>query len=250
VGWPEVFGNNVMAGKLESGTGVTPVNHGRDGHATLKIRRGAYLPHWTMEGSIYAVTFRLADSMPQGVLESWLFEREDLLRSAEQMGRPLSTSEEEKLHELHSERVEECLDVGHGACWMKDDRIAKTVADALDHFDSERYQLLAWCLMPNHVRVVVKPQTGYTLKNILHSWKSFTAHAANRILGRNGQFWQEEYYDHLIRNEDDFYQAVAYVFGNPEIAGLQGWRWTGGTGVTPVNHGRDGHATAFSVITS
>ena len=51
-------------------TGVPPVaaEHGRDGHATeapaIRIRQGAYLPHWTREGGIYFVTFRLADSLP------------------------------------------------------------------------------------------------------------------------------------------------------------------------------------------
>ena len=227
------------------GTGVPPViNHGRDGHATLQTRQGAYLPHWTKTGSTYAVTFRLGDSLPRKVLKAWLSERDKIIQTAKQMGRPLTEYEEKRLRELHSEKVETYLDAGHGQCWMKDDRIATVVADALMHFNGERYHLAAWCVMPNHVHVIIKPRDGHDLSGILHSLKSFTAHAANEILGLSGRFWQEEYYDHLIRDEEDFRHVVVYVLGNPKNAGLKGWKWVSGTGVSPVEyHGRDGHAT-------
>ena len=219
-------------------TGVPPVkSHGRDGHATLSIRQGARLPHWTLEGSTYAITFRLGDSLPKNVLDAWLFERENIVKTAEQMGRPLSADEEKRVDRLYSEKVGNYLDAGHGACWMKDDRIAGLVADALKHFDGERYDLVAWCVMPNHVHVVVKPRVGHELPDILHSWKSFTAHEANKILKRKGQFWEEEYYDHLIRDEGDFGRCVEYVLANPEKARLKEWKWLSSTGVPPVeNH--------------
>jgi len=49
----------------------------------IKIRQGAYLPHWTREGAIYAVTFRLADSLPKSVVQSWEFERLDIVRTGQ-----------------------------------------------------------------------------------------------------------------------------------------------------------------------
>jgi REP element-mobilizing transposase RayT len=75
------------------------------------------------------------------------------------------------------------------------------VADALRHFDGERYRLVAWCVMPNHVHAVVQPAAGHVLEEIVHSWKSFTAHQANKLLGRTGPFWMAEAYDHLVRDE-------------------------------------------------
>lgn len=243
----------------KSGTGVPPVNHGQDAHATLRIRRGAYLPHWTREGSIYAVTFRLADSLPKSLVEQWAFERDNLVKTASQLGRPLTQDEQKRLKELHSEKVESYLDSGHGACWLKEPRVAEVVASALKHFDGERYQLLGWCVMPNHVHVVVQPRQEHDLPNILHSWKSYTAKEANKILGRKGEFWQSEYYDHLIRDEQDLWHSIEYVVTNPKTAGLKDWRWVGrclekhsteqcdrterGTGVPPVKHGQDAHAT-------
>ena len=234
----------------ESGTGVPPVqsaSHGRDDHATpLNIRHGAYLPHWTKEGSTYAVTFRLSDSLPQKVLSDWQFERENIIKTAQQMGRPLSDHEQKRLRDLYSEKVEKYLDAGYGKCWMKDDRIGQIVSDALRHFDGDRYDLLAWCVIPNHVHVVIRPRNNHQLPDILHSWKSFTAHKANKILNREGQFWQREYYDHLIRDESDFNHCVEYILCNPEKAGLKNWKLRSSTGVPPVEsveHGRDDHAT-------
>ncbi|MBZ0265594.1 transposase [bacterium] len=191
----------------------------------MKIRKGARLPHWTLEGAVYAVTFRLGDSLPRSILDKWTFERKNIVKTAEQMGRPLSPNEETQLNYLYSEKVGKFLDAGHGRCWMKEDRIANIVAGSLRHFDGERYDLHVWCVMPNHVHVVVKPHSGHELSKILHSWKSFSAHEANKILKRKGKFWEVEYYDHLIRNEVDYAHCIEYVLANPEKAGLKNWKW-------------------------
>ncbi len=245
------------------GTGILPVSllekaHGQDAHATQEfhIRQGAYLPHWTREGAIYSVTFRLADSVPAPVLEAWRLERADLETAARRPARPLTANEYEKLISLHSEKIEAYLDSGAGACYLRMTEVAMIVSAALRHFDGERYELHDWCVMPNHVHVILRPLVGHTLENILHSWKSYTATAANRLLGRGGEFWQPEYYDHLIRDEADYHHAVDYVRRNPEKAGLRDWKWIGrgtgntpgGTGILPVSllektHGQDAHAT-------
>jgi len=228
----------------EGDTGILPVS------APLQIRQGAYLPHWTRKGATYAVTFRLGDSLPGHVLEAWRQERQAIVKTAEQMKRPLSEHEEKRLAELFSEKVEQHLDAGAGACWLKRDDLAQLVADALKFFDGNRYELIAWCVMPNHVHVVVKPLGDHTLPEILHSWKSFTANKANKLLGRTGEFWQPEYYDHLIRDAEDFDHAVEYVLRNPENAGLKEWKWVGhkwevgksGTDTLPVPAAQPAHA--------
>ncbi|WP_373653484.1 HsdR family type I site-specific deoxyribonuclease [Schlesneria sp. DSM 10557] len=197
------------------------------GATGIVIRQGANLPHWTREGGIYAVTFRLADSLPQAVVLTWKQEREEILNRAREMNRPLSPAEERQLQHLFSENVEKFLDAGAGHCWLRRPEIAELVANALAHFEGERYRLLAWCVMPNHVHVVVKPQPGHTLAEITHSWKSFTSNEANRRLARTGEFWQKESYDHLIRDEEDLEHAVTYVLNNPRAAGLDAWKWVG-----------------------
>jgi len=191
----------------------------------LLVRDRDRLPHWEIEGGTYFVTFRLADSLPQPVLRGLVLERLDIVRTAREQSRELTALEQKRLDELFSERVDKYLDSGVGACYLARADIASLVADAIRYFDGNRYCLAAWCLMPNHVHTVFKVLPGQSLDKILHSWKSFTAHKANAILGNTGSFWQREYYDRLVRNDEEFHQFIRYTANNPERAGLKNWKW-------------------------
>ena len=208
----------------------------------INKRRGALLPHWTKPRGVYSVTFRLADALPRSVIEEWCRERADILRTACILHRNLSFHERVRLQELH-EKLEQHMHKGYGACWMRRCDIAQVVANALNHFAEKRYRLFAWCVMPNHVHVVFQPFPGYSLSGILHSWKSFTAKRANILLGRRGEFWQEEYYDHLIRDPEDFLHCIEYVWTNPDVAGLQSWKWRWRVPPLPHNHVQDARET-------
>jgi len=70
-------------------------------------------------------------------------------------------------------------------------------------------------VMPNHVHSLIEMVKGYSLGGILHSWKSYTAKKANWILGRSGQFWDEDYYDRYIRDDDHLRIAIGYIEQNP-----------------------------------
>jgi REP element-mobilizing transposase RayT len=184
-----------------------------------RIRDRRYLPHWEVPKGVYFVTFRLADSLPGCVLEE--------LRAKSRAGPPIKKIPEKLVKKFPAKEIEKTLDVGHGAKHLARPEIADMVETALRAFDGVRYKLLAWCVMPNHVHVVFQPLGEWELARILHSWKSFTAHRVLREFGIRGTFWQREYYDHLIRDEEQFSRAVAYVLENPRRAGLEGWRWVG-----------------------
>lgn len=192
---------------------------------SITKRRGAYLPHWTKENGIYAVCFRLADSLPQSRLARIKWERASIEQRAKD--RPLTEWERLRLLALHQEKIERFLRSGHGACWLKRPEIASIIRNAFLRFDGARYRLLAWSIMPNHIHVVVQPRNGKHLPSILQSWKGFTAWKANKILGRSGPFWQTEYYDRLIRSRDELRHHIEYAWLNPEIARLKDlqWRW-------------------------
>src|SRR6185436_7875478 len=171
----------------------------------------------------------LRSSRPPAIhhLPAGRFAAQDVL---EKMARELAAHPEDKRQTERERRIAACLDAGLGACWLKDARIAALVEDALLHFDGQRYRLLAWCVMPNHVHALVETKEGFPLPEIVHSWKSFTANEANKILRRTGDFWQREYHDRFIRDDDHYRNAVVYIENNPVKAGLvktaQAWRYS------------------------
>ncbi|MCL5998993.1 MAG: transposase [Chloroflexi bacterium] len=179
-----------------------------------------YLPHLDQPGLCQSITFRLHDSVPEQVIQRWKEElhwRENLPSDA------LAVV-------ALRQRIVIYEDAGHGACWLREAHIATLVENALLHFDGERYRLMAWCIMPNHVHVLIETFPGHPLHKVLHSWKSFTAQKANEWLERKGEFWAREYYDRFIRDERHFNQTVAYIEQNPVKAGLvtsaEAWRFS------------------------
>ncbi|MFT3784835.1 MAG: helicase C-terminal domain-containing protein [Tepidisphaeraceae bacterium] len=204
------------------GTGVPPVSP-RSGP---ELRQGAYLPPLTESQAIYAVNFRLADSLP----------------TSAQSSAPTPETDESSIAEL--------LDKGHGSCILRDPRAVRIVQDALLHFDDEQYRLLAWCVMPNHVHAVLQPIGDNHLPAILHAWKSFTAPALLKLFPQQARIWQAEYFDRLVRDRDELARQVEYAELNSECAGIEDWPWRGRNdeqieaALSPSeNHGRDARAT-------
>jgi REP element-mobilizing transposase RayT len=154
-----------------------------------------YLPHFDHPALLQAITFHLADSLPTEVLFR-LKERAQLQKDPDL--------------ELR-QQIQKYLDAGHGSCVFKDARLARMVEYALFHFDGERYRLLAWVIMPNHIHVLIETISGYPLHKVVHSWKSFTAQKANKHLKQKGEFWQREYFDRFVRNEEHFNAVVRYI---------------------------------------
>jgi REP element-mobilizing transposase RayT len=226
--------------------GVPPAVAGasRPRFGEVKIRDRGRLPRWEKDSAIYFITFRLADSLPHAVLDRIESERQAIVKTAIGLRRNLSPDEHARIQRLSTPVIERFLDSGAGACHLRNSCIAEEVANALRHFDEKRYRLFAWCVMPNHVHVVVRLLPGQTLEAVVHSWKSFTAKQANRILGSHGIFWQREYYDHLIRDEAEFERAIDYVGENPAKAKLNDWKWVwvGGRDARPTA-AEDGGAT-------
>jgi hypothetical protein len=112
------------------------------------------LPHWRQNGVAYFVTFRLADSLPQSLLEQWRDERAVWLRWHPP---PWSPDEEREYEERFIDRIQEWLDAGLGACHLRRPDVRCRVERSLLHFDGKRYDIDAFVLMPNHLHAVIKP---------------------------------------------------------------------------------------------
>ncbi len=186
------------------------------------------LPHFDRAGVRQYVTYRLADSFPAARREEW---------------RVLMAIEDDR--ERHR-KLEHYLDLGHGACYLRNAPIAELVQRNLWHYDGRSYRLLAWVVMPNHVHAVIEVWQ-VPLGRILQAWKGYTAKEANKLLGREGTFWEDDYFDRYIRNEEHFRRVVRYVENNPVKAGLVSspteWPWSSahfrnqqGTSATTLVH--------------
>jgi REP element-mobilizing transposase RayT len=169
----------------------------------IKHTRG-YIPHLDPGECTQFITFRLADSMPQAVLEKWRLD----LKSGE-----ITDAGFRK-------RIETYLDQNYGARWLSDPRIALLVQNALLNLDGTLYRLIAWVIMPNHLHMLIQTMSGHAISDIMQSIKSFTAHEANKMLGRKGHFWFKEYFDRYVRDDRHFQATVRYIEENPVKARL------------------------------
>jgi putative transposase len=170
-----------------------------------------YLPHRDAPGLTQFVTFRLADAFPEELRAEW---------------RALMEIEEDR---RRLRQLEEYLDSARGECHLQRADVARMVEEALRFFHGTRYDLEAWILMPNHVHVLFT-QRDVSLSRITGTWKSYTAKEANRILGRSGQFWAEDYWDTYMRDDEQTVRTRHYIETNPVKARLvsdpRQWPWT------------------------
>jgi REP element-mobilizing transposase RayT len=212
------------------------------------------LPHIHSPGATLFVTFRLAGSIPKSVIEKWKQEKIWLEKERERLAKnaEITQNQKESFLEFNRRWFAKFEDVLHreesGTVWLKDENVANLVAESLKYRDGKVYKLHCFCVMPNHVHVIFTPflnertltEVKYsnplmfessepTLGEIMQSLKGYTAHEANKILNRQGQFWEVESYDHEVRNEEEFGRIVKYVLNNPVKAGLvknwQDWQW-------------------------
>jgi REP element-mobilizing transposase RayT len=215
-----------------------------------------HLPHWQPQDAVFFVTFRLKNSMPYEIIESLRKERERAKIALQR----LPQSERAKQDYLDERRYfgkwDTYLDKAEfGPRWLAQPEIADVVKEALHYRDGKVFDLHAFCIMLNHVHAVFQSRSGgqpdlhksggqpdlhksewhsdlqpdLPLSKIMQSLKRHTARQANIILGREGTFWQDESYDHVVRDNEEHIRIMNYVLENPVKAGLvsnwEDWRW-------------------------
>lgn len=197
-------------------------------------RRGRNLPHWSRPNGTYFLTFRTADSLPAETVARLREEFEiDYRILCRELSRAPNYEEVRPLQTERHRRAERYLDQSHGRCLLRDARCASIVADAIRHFDGERYDLHAWCVMPNHAHVLLTLHDDSLPTSVAGSWKKFSGRRINEAMGQSGAFWQEEGFDHLVRGPNSFDRICGYIWDNPGKAGLVDWPWAGGAGKLP-----------------
>ena len=119
----------------------------------------------------------------------------------------------------------------YGPRWLEEEAVARCVVQAIGRGETalRQYIVHAFVVMPNYVHLLIEPRTS--LARITNGLKGVSARDANRILARTGKhFWQDESFDHWVRNPGEFQRIRDYIVQNPVRAGLAqdplGWEWS------------------------
>jgi putative transposase len=202
-----------------------------------------YLPHWQPPGAVIFVTYRLFGSLPAEVLARLSEEKQQLSKE------PSHSRESRRDRTLrHGKRLfalaDDALDSARtGPRWLGRTDVANLIVENIFHHAGQKFRLWAFVAMPNHVHLLLEPLTirknlgtelndddFVALSRTTHALKSYTAKRANSVLNRHGAFWQEESYDHWVRDEKEFSRVVLYIENNPVKAGLvdlaEKWLWS------------------------
>ncbi len=199
------------------------------------IFRRRNLPHWDVEDKPSFITACLEGSIPAAGLRRIRAYRDELENRPCPKDLPEADWEMQK-HKLLYRLVDSLLDGECPTMHLSDERLAIVVQNAFLHFADERYHLYAFVVMPSHhhwvflpkedwVEQLIKSQAHKKLKRtpreaISHSIQSYTAKQCNRLLNKNGTFWQSETFDHFARDDAELHRIIQYIEQNPVVAGL------------------------------
>lgn len=174
------------------------------------------LPHWECSCVAAFITLRLGDSLPEDRLGPW---RKMLDEWKAAHPEPWDRETEMEYARLYRGEIEKWLDQGFGAAVFSDPVNRAVVEEALHYYDGKRYALYSFVVMPNHVHLLMMPTDGNTIASIMRLFKHYVSTKLAAVQSWEGKFWQNEYWDALIRNERHFMAVRRYIKSNsPAIA--------------------------------
>jgi len=163
------------------------------------------LPHWRQSGATYFVTFHLADALPAA-------KRNELasMRSEWELHNPPPRSEGAwtKYAKTVFDKVQQWLDAGCGDCWFRQPRYAAELRRAILHFHEVRYEIGCIVIMANHCHLAIRLFGDFQLEDEVGATKNVAANFVNKSERRRGTLWQQESYDHIIRDEEHLNRVV------------------------------------------
>jgi putative transposase len=180
-------------------------------------KTGNRLPHWQQDGATYFVTYRLAESIPCGLIERWRKDRQLWLESNP---KPWAAETESEYHRRFSREFDHMMDRSLGSCILRNSGIRDLLAGTFEMFEGERYLLHSWVVMPNNVHLLLTMAEGKGLEKAVTSWKNYTERKINELSRGCGAIWQRDYFDWIIRDWDHFANVARYIRRSPVKAKL------------------------------
>ena len=190
----------------------------------FEVWRGWYYhtpkPQPEIPYDVQLVTLRLVDALPASELQ--------------QMELDARMVQPAKHVHFKRQRTQDILNAGHGSCALQHAEVARAVLDVLEDQHAKRYKLIAWCIMPNQLHVLIEP--CFPLARIVQDWKAITTRWAlqhNTRLGltlKNKGLWMKRYQDRFIRDKKHLTEVIHDLHESPVVAGLcetpEEWHWS------------------------
>jgi putative transposase len=184
------------------------------------------LPHIYPIGVTFFITFRLKGSLPLGVLEKMKEDKDFKIREISQNIHLTSAQKEDEIYKEEKRffaRYDKALETySTDNDFLRKPEVAQIVADKMKEYDNRLYDLIAFCIMSNHVHLLF--DTNYyaetDMSKTMQLIKGGSGFLCNQVLNRNGSFWQKESYDHIVRNKQEEQNIINYILMNPVKAGL------------------------------
>ena len=180
------------------------------------------LPHILPEVATIFFTYTLDGALPRQIIEKLRAQQsiEELNVKSRMQNETKFNHKISKLKSAYFGKYDHLLDNDKsGDKFLKEEKIAKLVSDSIFHLAKDKYELICFCIMSNHVHKIVREKDIF-LGHLMQSHKGFTGKEANKLLKRSGPFWQRESFDMVIRDENQFAKKVRYVMQNPVAAKL------------------------------
>lgn len=177
-------------------------------HKTFTRRN---LPHLYYDEGTYFITYRLRNSLPANIIKR-LREETNLLKETDDI-------REKRIFKKYDQLLHNNSSAGDKVLTRPD--IAKINEDKLHEIDGKDYNLICYCIMPNHIHLVfslLKNNRG--ISKIMQSIKGASSREINKILNTEGRLWQDESFDRLVRDDLELYNIINYVINNPVEAQL------------------------------
>lgn len=218
--------STVMSEKLKMETQISFQKHFSSGFdRPIVMRRGYSYPHKERENAIYHIGFRLYDSIPQTTIRELQIKRVQMKTRVMEAQGQLSEYDCEQIDRLFSSEIERLIDNGYGSCIFNENKNCEIMCNVLTSDSGSKYELYAWCIMPNHIHVLMSLLEKNKLADVVHAWKSAASHLINKKRNAIGRLWQRDYFNRIIRDYNHYLRTKEYIWNNPDKAGLHDWSW-------------------------
>jgi len=188
------------------------------------------LPHIQPLDAVFFITYRLNFEYSNDVINHFNMKHDEFVKLVSQTLKEKRKQKSDELYKILFDIEDSFLSKIKSHKWLMNDKIAEIIKESLFFRNETEYELICFCIMPNHVHILIKPlvekeNIPYSLSSIIHDHKRFTAKECNKLLNRLGAFWYPDFYDHYIRDEDEFHNVINYILQNPVKAGLvEDWK--------------------------